>query len=186
MHCTTSAAPKTTVGGYSLRVCASWQPGKACASPGESLRFVRTAAADASGAARIRIEFGSWLQRHFTLGNERLSDLVLAANEALANAVQVGYLDPTGHGIIALTASYDEVTDTLVVTVADRGRSQPLVTESTESPTAPVQYALRGCGIPLLRLLADTLQIDTSERGTQVWLTWTNLLTPPNRSTSSS
>jgi serine/threonine-protein kinase RsbW len=110
--------------------------------------------------------------------------MVLAANEALANAAESGYLDTPDHGMIALTASYDAATDSLVVTVIDRGRSRPGGTESWESPTAPVQYALRGRGIPLMRLLADTMQIDTSERGTQVSLTWINLSTPSNRSTS--
>ena len=47
---------------------------------------------------------------------------------------------------------------------------------STLTATAPVQYALRGRGIPLMRALADQTRIDTSERGTQVRLTWANLL----------
>jgi serine/threonine-protein kinase RsbW len=165
-------------------VTASRQPGQACASIDTGSQFARTSAADASGAARIRIEFAGWLQRHFTLGNEWLSDLVLAANEALANAAESGCLDTPGHGMIALTASYDAATDTLVVTVSDRGRLRPVVTGARESPAAPVQYALRGRGIPLMRVLADTMQIDTSERGTQVSLTWTHLSTPSNRSTS--
>jgi serine/threonine-protein kinase RsbW len=162
-------------------VNAARQPGEASASADTRSRFARTITANASGAARIRIEFAGWLQRHFTLGNERLSDLVLAANEALANAAEFGYLDTPGRGTIALTASYDDATDTLVVTVIDCGRWRSDATESRESRTAPVQDALRGRGIPLMRLLADHMQIDTSERGTQVSLRWTSLVTaiPP-------
>ncbi|BDB39793.1 MULTISPECIES: ATP-binding protein [Mycobacterium] len=55
-------------------------------------RFVRAqVAADASSAARLRTEFRNWLDRHFTLGAERFSDLVLAVSEALANAAEFAY-----------------------------------------------------------------------------------------------
>lgn len=115
--------------------------------------------------------FAGWLRRYFWLDDERLSDLVLAVNEALANAAEFGYLNTPGHGTIAFTACYDDDVDTLAVTVTDRGRWRPTVTAA-----APVQCALRGRGIPLMRVLADETRIDTSERGTQVSLTWTKLL----------
>lgn len=142
-------------------------------------RFACTTDADASGAARTRIRFTGWLRRQFPLDDEQLSDLILAVNEALANAAEFGYLHTPGLGTIACTACYDENVDTLVVTVADRGRWRP-----TAVATAPVQYALRGRGIPLMRALADQMRIDTSERGTQVCLTWVNLLSPSKREAS--
>jgi serine/threonine-protein kinase RsbW len=137
--------------------------------------MARTLSVDASGAARTRTEFASWLQRHFlSLGDERFSDLVLAVNEALANAVEFGYPEIPGQGTVAFTAVYHDDTDTLAVTVTDRGRWRQV----TESSTAPAQDTLRGRGIPLIRLLTDETRIDTSESGTQVLLIWANLLTP--------
>jgi serine/threonine-protein kinase RsbW len=134
-------------------------------------RFVCTTHADASGAGRTRIEFAAWLQRRFSLDDGRLSDLVLAVNEALANAAEFAYLDTPDQGTITCSASFDDDVDTLDVTVSDHGRWRPTLTA-----TAPVQYALRGRGIPLMRALADQTRIDTSEGGTQVRLTWANLL----------
>jgi serine/threonine-protein kinase RsbW len=115
-------------------------------------RFVCTTHADASGAGRTRIEFAAWLQRRFSLDNGRLSDLVLAVNEALANAAEFAYLDTPDQGTITCSASYDDDVDTLDVTVSDHGRWRPTLTS-----TAPAQYALRGRGIPLMRALADLL-----------------------------
>jgi serine/threonine-protein kinase RsbW len=133
-------------------------------------RFACTTAADASGAARIRIWFSSWLQKHFALGEERIGDLVLAVYEALANAAEYGYLDMPGHGTIALTASYDEDVDTLKVRVTDRGRWRPTTTTTVPSP-----HARRGRGMTLMQALTDETRIDTSERGTHVHLRWTPL-----------
>lgn len=149
------------------------QSAEALAAVDNRSQFACTIAADGSGAARIRRGFAGWLQRHFSLGDERLSDVVLAVYEALANAAEFGYLDTPGHGTIAVTASYDDDVDTLVVTVTDRGRWRP-----TGTATPPAQHALRGRGISLMRALADETRIDTSERGTHACLTWTNLLSP--------
>jgi serine/threonine-protein kinase RsbW len=142
-------------------------------------RFDCTTAADASGAARIRNGFAAWLHRHFSLSDERRSDVVLAIYEALANAAEFAYLDIPGRGTIAFTASYDEDIDALAVTVTDRGRWRP-----TGTSTAPAHHALRGRGIPLMRALAGEIRIDTSERGTQACLMWTNLLSAPTGSAS--
>jgi anti-sigma regulatory factor (Ser/Thr protein kinase) len=165
------------VGGYARLVNGSRQTGIAYARIDTRSQLIRTASADASGAAQIRIEFANWLQRHFTLSNERLSDLVLAANEALANAVDFGHFDNFGSGTIALTASYDETTDTLTVTVTDHDTMRPVL--ATKSTNAPSQYAPHGRGISLMRLLANDVQIVTSERGTQLCLAWTELSTSP-------
>lgn len=151
------------------------QPGEAFAAMDNRSQFVRTAAADASGAARTRSAFASWLQRHFSLREEQLSDLVLAVNEALANAAEFGYVDTAGDGIIEFTASYDQDIDTLAATITDEGRWR---SGAGETPTTPTPHALRGRGIALMRALADETRIDTSEGRTQVSLTWTNLLTP--------
>jgi Histidine kinase-like ATPase domain len=95
------------------------------------------------------------------------------------NAAEFAYLDIPGRGTIAFTASYDEDIDALAVTVTDRGRWRP-----TGTSTAPAHHALRGRGIPLMRALAGEIRIDTSERGTQACLMWTNLLSAPTGSAS--
>ena len=138
------------------------------------MQFVCTTHANASGAGRTRIEFAAWLQRRLSLDNTRFSDLVLAVNEALANAAEFAYVDSPEQGTFTCSASYDDNVDTLDVTVSDHGRWRPTLTT-----TAPVQYPLRGRGIPLMRELADQTRIDTSERGTQVRLTWVNLVSSP-------
>jgi serine/threonine-protein kinase RsbW len=69
--------------------------------------------------------------------------------------------------------------DILDVKVSDRGRWRPSMRASASVPDA-----LRGRGIPLMRVLADDVRIDTSERGTQVSLTWARLLKPSNRPAS--
>src|SRR3954465_12499798 len=63
--------------------------------PAGDARFVQTGIpADAVGAAQTRIELGEWLQQHFSLGGERLNNVVLTAYEALANPAEFAYLDP--------------------------------------------------------------------------------------------
>jgi serine/threonine-protein kinase RsbW len=158
-----------------MNACRRGQSAEAVGAVDNRSRFACTTAADASGAARIRNGFAGWLHRHFSLSDERRSDVVLAIYEALANAAEFGYLDTPGHGTIAFTASYEDDIDTLAVTVTDRGRWRP---------TAPAHHALRGRGIPLMRALADETRISTSERGTQACLTWTNLLSAPKGAAS--
>ncbi len=130
-------------------------------------RFVRTrVVADAHSAARTRAEFGIWLERHFRLGAERYSDLLLAVNEAIANAAEFAYADASRRGTMDVSAAYDDDCDTLAVTIDDRGRWRERV------PARPQH--LRGRGIPLMRALADEVVIDPTPRGTHVTLTWTD------------
>ncbi|GAB7143200.1 ATP-binding protein [Mycobacterium riyadhense] len=139
----------------------------------DSSRFSRTrVAADALTATRTRVEFGSWLQRHFTLSAERFSDLLLAVNEALANAAEFAYADAPRGGTMDVNAAYDFDSDTLAVTVSDHGRWR--VPELPTVGTSP--YSIRGRGIPLMRALADEATIDATPHGTQVTLTWIHLM----------
>ncbi|MGH3267359.1 MAG: ATP-binding protein [Trebonia sp.] len=135
-------------------------------------RFVRTrVAADAHSAARTRAEFGAWLKRYFSLGADRRSDLLLAVNEAIANATEFAYVDAAQSGTVDVNAAYDGDADTLAVTVDDRGRWRHPV---------PVrrQQQVRGRGIPLMEALADEAVIDRTPHGTCVTLTWTDLTRP--------
>jgi serine/threonine-protein kinase RsbW len=129
----------------------------------------RRVAADARNAARTRAEFGAWLESHFTLGAERFNDLLLAVNEAIANAAEFAYVDTTQRGTVDVSAAYDGDSDTLAVTVDDRGHWRQSV---------PVPEQRRGRGIPLMRALADEVIINRTPQGTHVTLTWTDLTRP--------
>ncbi len=143
-------------------------------------RFVRKRiAADAHSAAVTRAEFGMWLDRHFTLGAERSNDLLLAVNEALANAAEFAYVGASQRGTVDLSAAYDDDADTLVVTVNDHGRWRPTRPEPTAVPRRP---QIRGRGIPLMRALADRVTIDRTPQGTHVTLVWTGLSQRAQRS----
>lgn len=135
-------------------------------------RFVRTrVAADARSAARTRAELGVWLERYFSLDDDRFSDLLLAVNEAIANAAEFAYVDAAERGTVDVRAAYDRDSDTLAVTVDDRGRWRQKV---------PVQrrQQMRGRGIPLMETLADEVVIDRTPQGTRVTLTWGNMTRP--------
>ncbi|MCK8646782.1 ATP-binding protein [Mycobacterium colombiense] len=135
-------------------------------------RFVRTrVAADARSAARTRAEFGVWLERHFSLDADRFNDLLLAVNEAIANAAEFAYVDAAERGTVDVRAAYDGESDTLAVIVDDRGRWRQ---------KKPVQYRqqMRGRGIPLMEALADDVAIDRTAQGTRVTLTWSGLAGP--------
>ena len=144
--------------------------GFAVLDDGSSL--IRSVAGDARGAARVRGEFQGWLHRHFSAGAERLGDVVLAVNEALANAVEFGCPPPMGRGIVAFAAAHDHDTHALNVTVTDGGRWR---LAAVTPPPTPGRCPRRGRGIALMRLLTDDVQIAASGRGTQVSLTWTDL-----------
>jgi|ERR1700694_217841 len=140
-------------------------------------RFVRTGIpADAVGAAQTRVEFYAWLQRHFSLGGERLNDLVLTAYEALANAAEFAYLATESTGTMDLRADYDSGLDNLTVTISDRGTWREPVDSSLQSGP---HIRLRGRGIPLMRALADEATFHTTSAGTRVRLAWNHLLRPP-------
>jgi serine/threonine-protein kinase RsbW len=130
-------------------------------------RFVRMrVAADAFNATQIRVEFRNWLDRHFALGAERFTDLVLAVGEALANIAEFAYTDAPDGGTMDVAAAYDPDSDTLAVMVNDNGRWR-------QHPSA-VDLS-RGRGIPLMRALADEADIHGTPHGTKVTLLWNRL-----------
>lgn len=128
-------------------------------------------AADARSAARTRAEFRVWLGRYFSLDDDRFNDLLLAVNEAIANAAEFAYVDAAERGTVDVRAAYDSDSDTLAVTVDDRGRWRQ---------KKPVHYQrqMRGRGIPLMEALADDVAIDRTAQGTRVTLTWSGLTGP--------
>lgn len=135
----------------------------------DRFRFARVhVAADPRSAARARADFAGWLRTHFVLDSDRFSDVLLAVNEAIANAAEFAYFDTADRGTLDVSAAYDAASAKLRVTVDDRGRWR-------EKVPSPRKQQLRGRGIPLMRALADEVTIDRTPQGTHVAMTWTGL-----------
>ncbi|MFN8031857.1 MAG: ATP-binding protein [Mycobacterium sp.] len=122
-------------------------------------------AADARNAGRVRDEFAGWLRARVDLDDIRFNDVVLAVNEALANAAEFAYLRIPGVGTLDVEAVPDRDAATLTVTITDQG--------CWREPAPATQR--RGRGIPLMRALADDVTIDTSALGTTVCLRFDNV-----------
>ncbi len=130
-----------------------------------STRFAQTSSlADAACAAQMRQEFSAWLNRYFALDPTRISDVVLAVNEALANAAEFAYCTVESPGAMHLLADYDRRSAILTVTVTDEG--------AWRLGDVGKKQISRGRGIPLMEALADRTTIDSSSAGTRVCLEW--------------
>jgi serine/threonine-protein kinase RsbW len=133
-------------------------------------RFTRIGiAADGETASQVREEFGHWLDARFALDPVRSSDLVLATNEALANAAEFAYANADRPGTMDVDAEFDPRAGVLTVTIADQG------TWRDRTTIAPRKA--RGRGIPLMEALSDSTSIDRSQNGTRVRLQWTGITT---------
>lgn len=124
--------------------------------------FARVVAADAKTVGRVRSEFAQWLRGHFALDEERTSDVVLAVNEALANAAEFAYVGVADLGTVAIEAHHSIALARLVVVVTDHG----VWREADPSQRSHT----RGRGIPLMRALSDVATIESSPGGTRVQL----------------
>jgi len=128
-------------------------------------RFAQTSVlADAACAAQLRQEFSVWLKRYFALDPTKVSDVVLAVNEALANAAEFAYTAVDHPGAMHLLADYDTSSAILTVTVTDEGHWRIADGENKKIS--------RGRGIPLMQALADRATIDSTPAGTKVRLEW--------------
>jgi anti-sigma regulatory factor (Ser/Thr protein kinase) len=135
-----------------------------------SSQFARMdAIADPQSAAIIRREFSDWLRAHFTLDATKACDVVLAVNEAMANAAEYAYAAAERPGVMQVQARYNDSADTLTVTVADQG--------AWRESDASTRQVRRGCGIPLMQALADRATVDSSPTGTRVCLEWDQVST---------
>jgi serine/threonine-protein kinase RsbW len=123
--------------------------------------------ADAACAAQLRQEFGVWLKRYFALDPTQVSDVVLAVNEALANAAEFAYAAADHPGAMHLLADYDTASSILTVTVSDEGAWRIANGENKKIS--------RGRGIPLMQALADRATIDSTPAGTRVRLEWNHV-----------
>lgn len=124
-------------------------------------------AADGETASWVREEFGNWLATHFALDPVRNSDLILATNEALANAAEFAYASADRPGTMDVVARFDPHAGVLTVMIADRGTWRDRTTMAPDKA--------RGRGIPLMEALSDTTSIDRSPAGTRVLLQWTGV-----------
>jgi anti-sigma regulatory factor (Ser/Thr protein kinase) len=139
---------------------------------GCSASFVKThITAAADRAAQIRREFADWLRGHFTLDAVRAGDVVLAVNEALANAAEFAYVTARQPGFMHVRADYDADAAVLTVTVTDHGAWR------VANPKSADRH--RGRGIPLMRALTDRASIDPSPAGTRVRLQWDHVIAMP-------
>jgi serine/threonine-protein kinase RsbW len=134
------------------------------------------AVADPQSAAQIRREFSDWLGRHFTLDATKVSDMVLAVNEAMSNAAEFAYVMVEQPGAMHVLASYDGMAATLTVTVTDEGAWRHVDPATTD--------LRRGRGIPLMQALADHATVDSSAAGTRVCLEWNRVAADQARAQS--
>jgi anti-sigma regulatory factor (Ser/Thr protein kinase) len=118
-------------------------------------------------AAQLRQEFSVWLKRYFALDPTTLSDVVLAVNEALANAAEFAYSALDRPGAMHLLADYDSGSAVLTVTVSDEG--------AWRMGDGEPRKISRGRGIPLMEALADRATIDSTPHGTKVCLEWNHV-----------
>ena len=131
-------------------------------------RFAQTSVlANAACAAQMRQEFAIWLKRYFALDPTKISDVVLAVNEALANAAEFAYSAVKHPGGMHLLADYDTVSAILRVTVTDEG--------AWRLSDGEKKHISRGRGIPLMEALADRASIDSTSAGTRVCLEWNHV-----------
>lgn len=138
---------------------------------GESANFSKVdVTAAPERAAQVRHEFSDWLRRNFTLDPVKASDVLLAVNEALANAAEFAYVGAAEPGVMHVRADYDADAATLTVTVTDEGAWR--ISEKAEDPA-------RGRGIPLMHALTDRAVIDSTSAGTQVSLQWEHISAMP-------
>jgi serine phosphatase RsbU (regulator of sigma subunit)/GAF domain-containing protein/anti-sigma regulatory factor (Ser/Thr protein kinase) len=113
---------------------------------------------DVDGLADIRVTLRNWLNRA-GLVSEQVHAVLVAAGEAVANAIEHGHRDaPSGVISLRATASATEVK----LTIADSG--------SWKRPR-PVAQPHRGRGMTLMRALMQEVVINPETGGTTVHLT---------------
>jgi serine phosphatase RsbU (regulator of sigma subunit)/anti-sigma regulatory factor (Ser/Thr protein kinase) len=124
-------------------------------SPVTAANFHRVMPARPEELAPTRAALGAWITEHHPSAN--LEDLLIATGEALANAVEHAYDDPS-QGVVRLTvaANFDGGLD---VEVRDHGRWRAGQTDD------------RGHGTRIMSQLADEFSRHTGDEGTTVSFT---------------
>jgi anti-sigma regulatory factor (Ser/Thr protein kinase) len=121
-----------------------------------------TGCADAATVASFRKLARDWFNSTVNLDAERVSDIVLAIDEALTNCAEHAYSDQQAAAVMTLTIAYDRAEATVQVCVIDHGR--------WIEPDPAAINAVRGRGIILMHALADNCTITSGLDGTTVCL----------------
>ncbi len=121
-----------------------------------------TGSADPPTVVSFRKLVRDWLDRNVDLDADRVSDIVLATDEALTNCAEHAYLDQQSAAVMTLTIAYDRAETTVQVCVTDYGR--------WIEPDPAAINAVRGRGIILMQALADDCTITNDASGTTVRL----------------
>ncbi len=129
--------------------------------PGRIAFVHRSWPADPAQLSVIRRELAGWLAP-LALGDDETADVVLAVDEAAANAVRHAY-GPGGSGVVELTLWTEP--GTLCVEVVDHGSWRPPLAPPSAGDTAD-----SGRGIPLMSSMADAVLIHYDARGSRVLL----------------
>jgi serine/threonine-protein kinase RsbW len=114
------------------------------------------ALANAMNARAIRRQLATWLA--VDVHPDHADDLLLAAHEALANAVEHAYADQGEPGALQLCAYRSA--DAVVITVSDHGKWHAATPGQSD----------QGRGISMMRRLVHDLHIVRSDHGTAVSL----------------
>jgi serine/threonine-protein kinase RsbW len=121
---------------------------------GDPIPFAMTLDDAPEGLRPMRHRLRAWLELRGCAPNDA-DAVVLAVNEAAANAIEHGYRDATG----PVTLTGDVIEGDLRISVEDRG----------DWRTADPDPA-RGRGLPLMRTLMDVVEIERLDPGTRVVL----------------
>jgi anti-sigma regulatory factor (Ser/Thr protein kinase) len=114
--------------------------------------------ADVGQLAPARDALRSWLTQ-VQVGADQAMDVLVAAGEAVANAIEHGHRHSPG-GMISLGAT--TLVDRLQLTITDTG--------TWKSPQPPTEQSRRGRGIALMRGLMQDVTINPGSTGTTVHL----------------
>jgi len=126
-------------------------------TPGHVEFVHRSWPADSEQLAVIRRELSTWLAP-LGLTEEETADVVLAVDEAAANAVRHAY-GPNEAGAVELTMWTEP--GTLSIEVVDHGNWRPPVADPTGES---------GRGIPLMSNMSESVLIHYDDRGSRVLL----------------
>ena len=127
-------------------------PSCACADPRSTPIASRRSSSPIRPSSRdLRAELGGWL-RERPFDESEIEPIILATNEAVANAIEHGHRGQHRVGVEAWTSH-----ESLTVEVRDRGSWR-------DEPSEPD----RGHGLLLIRACMDTITVERSSEGTTV------------------
>jgi serine/threonine-protein kinase RsbW len=118
--------------------------------------------ADGNVVVGLREALREWLDSSVDISAERVCDIVLATDEALANVSEHAYRDFSGAGAVTLDLSYNAPAAMIEIQVTDQGHWR-------EPAPTPIT-ATRGRGLILMKKLADACTVDGRVDGTSVSL----------------